>query len=247
VETDSRWREESGARWLDAAASSDVPAILEELHRSGYGTDELARQLLRRWVEIDPQAAAAWASLRPADRARGMVLTDVALQWALVDVGAAAAWANQLPGPTERQNALLAVASEAVRGEPMEALRLAVEMPAGADRDETIRRAAMEWAVHDGRQATEWARQIADAVLREKVLAAGAVAWAETAPEAAAGCAVGSLSPGRLMEDTVVSIVQRWAQQQPIAAHAWAERFLAGDLKETAVAAIRTLQAPPPE
>ncbi|HLP77891.1 MAG TPA: hypothetical protein VK327_13340, partial [Candidatus Paceibacterota bacterium] len=117
---------------------------------------------------------------------------------------------------------------------PVEALRLAAELTVSSERDEMIRRAAMEWALQDAVAAIEWARQIPDVALRSQVLASEAIAWADSAPESAATLAVESLPSGRLLDDTVISIVQRWAQQQPAAAAAWVEQFPSGALRLTA-------------
>ena len=234
AEPDLSRREELGASLLEEAAGPDITTVLAELDRAGFGADDFTRRLLRRWAETEVRAAAAWAEQLPADKARAAALSEVAVEWANADLKSAAEWAQQLPEPSEQQAALLSLANEAVRTAPMAALRLAVELPADANRDETIRRAAMEWAEQDGPGATAWAKQIADVALREKVMAAEAVAWAEVAPEAAATFAVGSLPAGRLLEDTVISITQRWAQQQPDAATAWVEQFPPGKLKLTA-------------
>lgn len=244
AETDLSRRDELCASLLEEAAGTDITTVLAELHRAGLGADDFTRCLLRRWAETDARAAAAWAEQLPAGDARAAALSEVAVEWANADLKSAAAWAQQLPEPAERQTALLDMANEVVRTAPMEALRLAVELPADANRDETIRRAAMEWAEQDGPGATEWAKQIADGALREKVMAAEAVAWAETAPEAAATFAVESLPSGRLLEDTVISIVQRWAQQQPTAASAWVEQFPPGELKLTALENVAAMQSP---
>jgi hypothetical protein len=241
AETDLSRREERCASLLEAAASSDLTAVLAELHHAGFGADDFTRRLLRRWVEADVRAAAAWAEQLPAGAVRAAALSDVAVEWANADLKSAAEWAQQLSEPAEQQTALLAIANEAVRTEPMEALRLAVDLPAGANRDETIRRAAMEWAEQDGPGATDWAKQITDVALREKVMAAEAVAWAETAPEAAATFALESLPAGRLLEDTVLSIVQRWAQQQPQQAATWVAQFPPGELQVAAVESVAAM------
>ncbi|HLP77897.1 MAG TPA: hypothetical protein VK327_13370, partial [Candidatus Paceibacterota bacterium] len=175
--------------------------------------------------------------------ARDSSLTGVAIEWANADLKPAAEWAQQLENPAERQTTLLTIANEAVRTEPMEALRLAVELPANDDRDEVIRHAATEWALQDGPGAVEWAKGIPDPALRNATLAAEVIAWSETEPEAAATFAVKTLPPGRLLEDTVVSIAQRWAQQQPQLAAAWVAQFPPGNLKAAAAENVAAMWA----
>lgn len=99
----------------------------------------------------------------------------------------------------------------------------------------------MQWASRDGEQAAAWARQIADANLRGKLLRDVAVGWAERNPVAAGTLAVSDIASGRQQDDAIVSIVQRWAQQQPEAAADWVEQFPEGELKRTATEYLVTL------
>lgn len=234
AETDLNTRQELLEKLAAEVSPADIPAALDELKNAGFGGHEFTRRLLRRWAQADAPAASTWAGQLPAGAERESALSAVAIAWANTDLDSAAAWAQQLPDQAERQTALLAIANEAVRAEPMEALRLAVELPANSERDDAIRRAVMEWAAADATSAVDWAKQIPDEALRSKVLAAEAVAWSESAPESAATLAVENLPAGRLLDNTVVSIVQRWAQQQPEAAAAWVAEFPAGELKVAA-------------
>ena len=43
------------------------------------------------------------------------------------------------------------------------------------------------------------------------------------------------LPAGRLQADTIISIVQRWAQQSPADATDWVNQFPDGDLRDTAL------------
>jgi hypothetical protein len=224
--------------WSDLAARipfADIPATLDELQQSGHGDSEFFHRLVRRWARTDGGAAAVWAGQLPVGTARDLALSTVAIEWAGADLKAAAAWAEQLSTATEQQTLLLAISNEAVRSNPMEALRLVVGLPAEAERDDVIRRATAEWALQDAAGAVGWAKQIGDETLRSQVLAAAATAWSDSAPESAAVLVVQTLPSGRLREDTVVSIVQRWAQQQPLEAAAWVELFPVGALRDAAV------------
>jgi hypothetical protein len=239
--------EESGQRDIMLAALegqipvADIQTTLNALQNLAPDSlaDEFSQRLLRRWTRRDGHAAAAWAEQIPTGPMRNEALSVVAIEWANTALGDAEAWARQLPDDAERAAALFAVADEAVRTEPVEALRLVVELPADPRREELIRHAATEWAAQDPTGAVAWAEQIPDAALRVKVLAGEAVSWAEQNPEAAATLAVEKLPPGRLQEDAVISIVQRWAQQQPEVAIAWVEQFPETPLRTLAMAVIR--------
>lgn len=62
-----------------------------------------------------------------------------------------------------------------------------------------------------------------------------AIVWSASAPVDAATWALNELPPGRLLDDTVVSIVQRWAQRDMDGATAWVEQFPEGALRAAAV------------
>jgi hypothetical protein len=214
---------------------TDTASILDDLRNAGLGMHESTRSLLRRWAEADGRSAADWAERLPASQLRETALSSVAIEWANTDLNATAEWARQLPDAAEKQTLLLAAANEAVRTDPVEALRLAVEFPEGTEGDGTIRRAAMEWASQDVAGAMEWAKTIPDETLRHTVLAAEMVAWSDTAPESAATLAVETLPEGRLLNDTLVSIVQRWAQTDAPAAAAWVNLFPESSLRTAAI------------
>lgn len=208
---------------------------LDSLRLSGRGEMEVFHALLRRWAMADVASVAAWAERLPAGMPRPMALQTVAIEWANEDLKAATAWVREMPDKSQQGELMRCISAEAVRTDPIEALRIAVESSAGVEGDEIISRAAMEWASKDAAAALEWAKSIPDEALRHKVLAAELIAWSETAPESAAALAVGTLPDGRLLEDTVVSIVQRWAQTSPQAAAAWVERFPEGSLRASAI------------
>ena len=196
---------------------------------------DLSRRLVRIWAESNPNDAAAWINGLPAGKQRQIAMDNLAIIWANSQLTDAINWGQSLGDEDERNRALTAVANEAVRVDPQTALQLAVGLPADSQRDDLIRRAAMEWAAGDVTNAVAWAEQIPDATLRATVMAGEAVAWAKQAPESAATLAVQELPAGRLQEDTVVSIIQRWAEQQPEAAAAWVALFPEGPLRNVAI------------
>jgi hypothetical protein len=184
-------------------------------------------------AEMHP-AASSWAAEAAGNDVRFESIEAVAIAWANQDLERAIEWGRQLSDQTERQRALICIGFEAARAEPLTALALALELKRGAERDELIRHSVGEWAAIAPEAAAEWADQIEEPLLRARTLAHVATAWAEIEPRAAAKMAIEQLKPGRLQEDTVVSIVQRWAQQQPTDAAAWVTTFGEGDLRAAA-------------
>jgi len=237
TEDDPMKREQLIANLLAGLKTGDIAAALDFLKDAQPAelAADLSRRLVRRWAESNPQEVAAWINGLPDGDQRQIALDSLAIVWADSQMVEATSWGQSLGNDGERNRVLTDVANEAVRADPMTALQLAVGLPADAQRDDLIRRAAMEWASGDATNAVAWAEQIPDATLRVTVLAGEAVAWAKQDPESAATLAVTELPAGRLQEDTVVSIVQRWAELQPEAAAAWVAQFPEGAMRAAAI------------
>lgn len=235
-ESDPRAQEELLTTLVSSRALTEIPAALQ--HLAG-DTNRLALELAARWMrrlaEADPQAAAAFALQLPEGAFRSALMVQAVLAWTESDWNTAAEWARGLSAASDREQMLKVVAEETIRLEPVESLRLATELSPGVERDELIVRASMEWAGQDARAAEQWARQIDDSALRSQVLATIAIAWAEQDAHAAATLAVRDLPPGRIQDDAVVSILNRWVQSDADAATAWLTQFPAGPLKQAAL------------
>jgi hypothetical protein len=240
AEGDPMRGEELMSGWVEGIAQGDIPAVLDllKIGNQADATKDVAARLLRRWAENDPATAGAWALGLATGPVRTESLYGVSIVWAGQDLAVAVEWARQLPDHAERQGALLQAAYEAARAAPKEALTLAKEIPAGPARNDLITHAAMQWAAVEPEQAAGWAREIPDQSLRERVLSVIATAWGDRDPVAAAGLALASLSPGRLQDEAVIGIVQRWVQNGPEAASAWVDQFPAGELRESALAIL---------
>lgn len=235
AEDDLEKRDEMLSAFADQIPVADIQFTLQDLSDLGLAGSEASQRLLRRWAGDDGQAAAAWSEQLPAGQVRADALSAVAIEWADAALKDAAIWAGRLPDEVERQTAVLAVANEAVRCDPVAAVRLANELPVSRTRDWLLEHATMQWASQDGEEAATWARQIADVNLRETLLRAVAVGWADSDPVAAGTLVVSGISNQRRQADAIVSVVQRWAQQQPEAAAAWVEQFPEGELKQSAM------------
>jgi hypothetical protein len=233
---DPALRAEALQRLLATISGPQIQEALIALHAEAPSetTTELSLRLVRKWAEAAPAAAADWVAQLPVGPLRAEALDQVAIVWANQALENAAAWARLLP-PADRPRALGSIAQEAVRTVPVKALQFALELPAAPLRDGLIRRAVAEWVTTDPEKAVAWARQLPDDTLRDEVLAATATAWSDHDPSAAATLAATELPSGRLQADTVVSIVQRWAQQNPDRAAAWVQTFPENDLRWDAI------------
>jgi hypothetical protein len=234
AEDDPGKREELIAAFTMKIDEVNAPVLLEYLLKSDRSdmATELSHLLIRKWADENPESVARWLQLSHQSTDG---IADLAVEWANNNLTNAVIWAQSLPDEADRQNALENVVNETVRTQPLVALQMAVSLPPDAMRDDLIRRAAMEWACSDGAEAVAWAEQIPDSPLRSQVLASEAVSWSKQNPVQAADLALTELPAGRLQDDTVISIIQRWSQSQPEAAASWVEQFPNSPLREAAV------------
>jgi hypothetical protein len=236
LETDPGKREDLLAAWLAEVKADEIPTLLEFLQSATPAelAQDLSKRLIRHWTGAAPENAAAWLETLPPEKQTAL-LDDVAITWANTDPTNAMNWAASLSDNVARGQALATVAGEAVRSQPLMALQIALDLPASESRDDLIRRGAMQWASEDAAGASAWVGQIPQGDLRNQTLSGVAIVWSASAPVDAANWALDELPPGRLLDDTVISIVQRWAKQDMDGATAWVKQFPEGALRTTAM------------
>jgi hypothetical protein len=236
AESDPDRRDELLKRSVESVAPAHLPALLGSLVRlSSPGAAELRQLLVQRWTENDAPAAAAWAAGLTEGSGRRSALEHVAITWANRDLPAAVAWLQTLPEDESRLPAAVGLAYEAARTDPVTALQVASALPSSPERDELLVHALSQWAAAEATQARAWAGQVADLALRQRLVAAVAVAVAEQDGQAAATLAATALGAGAEQDHAAVSILQRWAQQSPMAAAAWLVQFPDLPVREAAV------------
>lgn len=150
------------------------------------------------------------------------------------DPGQAAREISGLPESSRRTDLLLEIAAEQVRADFREAVALAETLPSSPPRDEVLERGVREWALIDPAGAIAHAKSFTDEALRERLLAAALVEWSETDPAAAASSAATELREGRIQDNAIVSISQRWTKIAPAEASAWIESFPPSSLQDDA-------------
>lgn len=152
--------------------------------------------------------------------------------------------ALRLKGESEvKHRAKLILARETARTDPESALALTRDLPPSSARDELIAHTVAQWAAIAPEDTAAWMEQQEAEPSRDPLLATLATVWADIDPSAAASFALESLPPGRLQDNALVGIVQRWTQQDPAAAAAWVETFPEGPLKAAAMENIAKLWA----
>lgn len=220
-----------GAQAMESAAGDEVSSPANEV-------DEAIA-----WVQTDARAAARWVEQMPAGGAKGEAFLGVAMAWAHGEPEEAERWVRAWPVEEEREQGLLGVAYETARVNPREAIRLAMDQAVSPEWDDLIRYTAMQWAASDPEGAATLAVEIGDESLRERMLSSVATVLGETAPTAAARLALESMLPGRLQDDALIGIVQRWVQKEPETVAEWVAQFPDGPLRCTAMESVVKLWA----
>ena len=103
-------------------------------------------QLMGRWAEIDPVAAAEFSLTQGNWQMRNSALNGVLGTWALTDPNAAMAWVAHLPAGSQRSNGIYNLVTTLARSDPSTALRFAANFPNDARTNYAYRAIFSEWA-----------------------------------------------------------------------------------------------------
>ena len=234
LSADEEEQSETLARAVEQMDSAEVSSRLEELSLEDL-RGNLGRLLVRRWAEIDPAAACAWATQMGDAGASLELSTAAALAWSERDLVGALDWAQSLTECITRSRLLTELGYEVAREQPVEALHLAVELPQTPERDELIIHGLRQWAVTDATAVHDWLMEWPESKFRQRALADFATVLAGRDGNEAARFVAEQIAPGSEQNRAAVSVVQRWAQQDRAQTLAWVGQFQDGPLRDTAV------------
>lgn len=229
---------ERKAQWIQNIAVSDSISAIKFLRESKMPSslrNDLEVRLIQRWAKQDPIGTSAWVNLNPSMCQQVNLVKALAITWSIQDLESAIVWASELDNDEEWSLAQRSISYEAVRTDPIAALILAIDLPVDSASDHLILYAASEWAISDSEAALEWGMQIEDKEMSDRVLSTIARSMAASTPVAAAKLAVDLLPPGRLQNDTILSITQRWSRNDPESVWNWIKYFPRGELRHTAL------------
>jgi len=223
----------------------EVAAVPEQIFAEALNALALPRQtasavimrqlLLRRWTALDPVSASSWAEVLADPQTKQEAFSHVAIVWSETDPNKAGGWALALPQGEARESAVLAVGFERIRENPMESLQLASKLIDSQRRTQLVEQAVGEWGNRNPLEAQEWVLQMEDESLRQVSLARLATVWSGKEPELSAKLAATFLTPGQEQDRAVVSVMQRWAKQDPDSAAEWLSQFPDGRLQADAL------------
>jgi len=155
-------------------AEKDPQAAVNQL--AGLGLSEglqrdIRRDLLEQWADLNPAAAAAYATAnREADNWRGLVGT-VADEWSKRDPKAAADWAAGLESGRDKRGAVYTAISNWADADPGGAASYVSSQPPGESRDMMAGTLARHVGQDDPAAGLKWAAMVADPATQERAVA----------------------------------------------------------------------------
>jgi len=115
------------------------------------------RELLRKWVQRDPEAAWNWISSRPDDEERYSAIEAATVTWLRHERDAALAWLESAPISSLYDPGIVAIADE-LGQQPRIALSWVLRISDTTLRDNTLSKTLAKWARHEGEAAGTWLR-----------------------------------------------------------------------------------------
>ncbi len=201
-----------------------------------WGDGTLHAHLMDRWMMLQPVEVLEWFDgLRPEEKTSTLI-KQVGIAGIHVNSRWAVEWlvSRHQAGETTNEDWLTQL-YEATRFEPRRVAELALELQEGAERDALVEHAVQEWAGREPSAVDIWVRGFEESPLKQRLIAAQVLGMAALDILQATTMAATRLNPGSLQNRVVISLVQRWAQNAPMAAGAWVLAFENSTLRKLAV------------
>jgi len=136
-----------------------------------------------------------------------------------------------LPAGQERDQALPALCFGLAQTDPAHAVEMAQTLHQPEDVMENL---VQQWAANDVVSALVWANNLPAGGQRDQLLQRVTYVLSQTDPSDAAGLVLEQIPPGPAQDETVMTVVHQWGNQNLQAANAWVLTFPDGPLKERA-------------
>ena len=159
---------------LEGWARKDPQGAINQLSNLELGdrlSRDIRRDLVGQWTELNPAAAATYASANRNTNNWGGLVSTVADEWSKRDPKAAATWAAALPAGLDKRSAIY----EAIQGWADSDLNGAAAFvsaqPAGESRDAMAGTLARQIGREDAASGLKWAAMVADPGTQERAVA----------------------------------------------------------------------------
>jgi hypothetical protein len=228
------------AEKISSLSETEVRERLENLSSQDL-TGNVARLLLRRWVELDPMVAVGWVTQLPDAAARQELTAAAGVAWSQKDLPAALGWLESLPEGDIKHRALNDIGYEVARIDPLNAMQIATQLPVDENSDALLLHAFAQYASADPSQSQQLALSLPSGSMRSRVLATMATVQAKQDGAQAAKFAIDNIPPGPELDRAVIGIVQIWAKKNFTQASAWVESFPDSVIRDQAMQSLRSV------
>lgn len=210
-------------------------AIIDHMPVGGNFSNAI-RNVISRWAEKDPGAAAQALAELPPGQAYENGVRSLARSWAgSGSYQDALQWAKSLGNEQARASALGEVFS--IWGERDSSKAVAELMSLNAkERERVAPDLARAWAARDPEAAVAWAQTFADAEERKRVIQQAVGQWSQSAPQAAAQYAM--QQPAENRGALVEQIMRNWSSKDAESAAAWLAVQPAGAWRDGATSVL---------
>jgi hypothetical protein len=227
-------------------ASLDAPSLVALLGALQQGVIDspfeftLASNLIGRWAEIDPRAAADYAADMDRDHQTSGIYTVLGL-WAENDLVAAKQWALRVRDRQAHRHGVSAVAGFIAETDPKAAFAFLEELPPTEDRWFYVSSIFARLGKMNPALAAELAPQMATRALRQNAVRETASAWGEKEPGKALAWYLENRSrqfEGWQDERMVETLMKEWTRTAPAEAAAFAGALPPGQTRTTIISKL---------
>ena len=208
------------AETVNSLTELEVRQSLAELS-SDRLTGNYGHLLLRRWVELNPNAAADWALQNPVASVRSDLVDSVAVAWSQKDISAALTWTESIPDSSAKFHSMTDVGYELARSDSTLAMKLASDLPPSDESDTLLLYSLSQYSSVNSAESRDLALSLPDSPLRNEAIASVATISADTDGAQAAQFVNQNLSPGPLKDRALTGVIQVWGQSNPQQAAPW--------------------------
>jgi hypothetical protein len=206
-----------------AAATSNVRgahAVEQIVDSNPASTAEAPLAIVPKIGEAHASAVDEYAALR-ALRA-----------WAARDAGAALAAVLTLPEGDERNEALSAVCFGLAQTDPAVAIKLAQDLHLDNQSTAVMPDLVQQWATTDLDSSLVWAADQPAGASRDESITRIAFIMSQGAPSDAAALVMSQIPPGPARDEAIMTVIQRWGNEDLVAAANWAKDTVTGPLQD---------------
>ena len=242
-------RERALAAIADDFDATQIREALAQLDKTRLNNRESIRaQLLARWAEIEPDAAAAYALALPNAPQRRNAAEAVVNGWAEHDAQSATRWVSTLPEGVVKKDAQSALLKVIAATDPQAALALLRNATGLSEQDsrDVSEMIFEKWAQVDPRQAAEAVAQLDESLRRGASFAVAAkwaavdlpsaLAWARTQPDELSRF---SLPESTSTNNALTGVLQSWLVNDAEGAMQWLAELPAGLERENLIQCAR--------